>query len=53
MVAKQPVTTNELLDFLNAQLARNNYAAVLNGRILTIMDASRGQNQRQHAGHCQ
>ncbi|HUD47993.1 MAG TPA: secretin N-terminal domain-containing protein [Candidatus Baltobacteraceae bacterium] len=43
VVAKQPVTTNEIVDLLNAQLARNNYAAVLSGRTLTIMDAARAK----------
>jgi len=40
LVAKQPVSTNELVDLLSVQLARNNYAVSLNGRTLTIMDAA-------------
>jgi general secretion pathway protein D len=40
VVAKQPVTTNEVVDLLSTQLARNNYAVTLNGRTLTIMDAA-------------
>jgi type II secretory pathway component GspD/PulD (secretin) len=43
VVAKQPVTTNEIVDLLNERLARNNCAAVLNGRTLTIMEASRAR----------
>ena len=38
--AEQPVTTNEIVDLLGAQLARNNYAVMLSGRTLTIMDAA-------------
>jgi len=44
VVAKQPVATNELIDLLNGQLSRNNYAAVLSGRTLTIMDANRARS---------
>jgi type II secretory pathway component GspD/PulD (secretin) len=43
LVAKQPVTTNEMVDLLSAQLAKNNYAVTLNGRTLTIMDAARAK----------
>ena len=38
--AEQPVTTNEIVDVLGAQLAKNNYAVTLSGRTLTIMDAA-------------
>jgi type II secretory pathway component GspD/PulD (secretin) len=40
VVAEQPVTTNEMVDLLSAQLAKNNYAVMLLGRTLTIMDAA-------------
>jgi type II secretory pathway component GspD/PulD (secretin) len=40
VMAKQPVTTNEVVDLLSTQLARNNYAVTLNGRTLTIMEAA-------------
>jgi type II secretory pathway component GspD/PulD (secretin) len=40
VVAEQPVATNEIVDLLSAQLARNNYAVALSGRTLTIMDAA-------------
>jgi len=43
VVAEQPVATNEIVDLLSAQLARNNYAVALNGRTLTIMDAARAK----------
>jgi type II secretory pathway component GspD/PulD (secretin) len=43
VVAKQPVSTNEMVDVLSAQLARNNYAVNLNGRTLTVMDATRAK----------
>lgn len=47
VVAKQPVTTNEIVDVLTQQLAKNNYAVTLNGRTLTIMDASRAKTSAQ------
>ena len=40
LLAEQPVSTNEIVELLSAQLARNNYAVTLHGRTLTIMDAS-------------
>jgi type II secretory pathway component GspD/PulD (secretin) len=40
IVAKQPVSTNEIVDVLTEQLAKNKYAVSLNGRTLTIMDAA-------------
>ncbi|MGA2175504.1 MAG: secretin N-terminal domain-containing protein [Verrucomicrobiota bacterium] len=43
VVAKQPVTTNEIVDLLSEQLGKNNYAVNLNGRTLTIMDATRAK----------
>jgi type II secretory pathway component GspD/PulD (secretin) len=41
VVAKQPVTTNEIVTLLNDQLGKNNYGAILQGRTLHIMDAER------------
>jgi general secretion pathway protein D len=41
--AKQPVTTGEVVELLRAELARNNYAVILSGRTLTIMDAARAK----------
>src|SRR5579862_9808225 len=43
LVAKQAVTTNEIVDLLGAQLAKNNYAVTLDGRTLTVMDAARAK----------
>ena len=43
VVAQQPITTNDIVDVLNDQLGKNNYAAVLQGRTLTIMDAERAK----------
>ena len=43
IVAKQPVSTNEIVNVLAEQLARNNYAVALNGRTLTIMDLARAK----------
>jgi len=40
VVAEQTVTTNEIVDLLSAQLAKNNCAVMLSGRTLTIMDAT-------------
>ena len=40
VVAEQPLTTNEIVDLLNSQLAKNSYAVMLFGRTLTIMDAA-------------
>ncbi len=47
VVAKQPVTTNEIVDVLTQQLAKNNYAVTLTGRTLTIMDAARAKTSAQ------
>jgi type II secretory pathway component GspD/PulD (secretin) len=41
VVAKQPVTTNEIVTLLNDQLGKNNFGAILQGRTLHIMDAER------------
>jgi type II secretory pathway component GspD/PulD (secretin) len=43
IVAQQPVTTNDIVTILDDQLAKNNYAAILQGRTLTIMDAKRAK----------
>jgi type II secretory pathway component GspD/PulD (secretin) len=43
VVAKQPITTNEIVTLLNDQLGKNNYAALLQGRTLSIMDADRAK----------
>jgi type II secretory pathway component GspD/PulD (secretin) len=40
MVGRQAITTNDLVDLLDDQLAKNKYTAMLNGRTLTIMNAS-------------
>jgi type II secretory pathway component GspD/PulD (secretin) len=40
VVAEQPLMTNEIVDLLNSQLAKNSYAVMLVGRTLTIMDAA-------------
>jgi type II secretory pathway component GspD/PulD (secretin) len=37
VVSRQPITTNDIVDVLNDQLGKNNYAAILVGRRLTIM----------------
>ncbi len=37
IVSGQPVSTNEIVDILSTELAKNNYAVALNGRTLTIM----------------
>ena len=50
VIAKQPVTTNDIVTLLNDQLGKNNYAAILQGRTLTIMDAERAKNLCPHAG---
>jgi type II secretory pathway component GspD/PulD (secretin) len=41
VVAKQPVTTNDIVTLLNDQLGKNNYGSILQGRTLTIMEAER------------
>jgi type II secretory pathway component GspD/PulD (secretin) len=38
-MARQPISAMEAVTLLNDQLAHNNYAAVLDGRTLTIMNA--------------
>jgi type II secretory pathway component GspD/PulD (secretin) len=40
VVARQPITTNEIVAVLNDQLGKNDYAAILVGRRLTIMSAT-------------
>jgi len=40
VVARQAITTNDVVDLLGDQLAHYKYAAMLNGRTLTIMNAS-------------
>ena len=40
IVSTHPVTKDEAVDLLNAQLNRNNYAAIRDGRTLTIVDKS-------------
>jgi type II secretory pathway component GspD/PulD (secretin) len=40
VTARQPVSIAEAVTVLNEELARNNYAAILNGKVLTIMPAS-------------
>jgi type II secretory pathway component GspD/PulD (secretin) len=43
VVAKQPVTTNDLVEMLNDALSKNGYAATLNGRTLNVMELSRAK----------
>jgi type II secretory pathway component GspD/PulD (secretin) len=43
LTASQPVSTAEAIGLLNDQLSRNHYTAVLDGRTLTVMDASRAR----------
>jgi type II secretory pathway component GspD/PulD (secretin) len=45
VVARQPITTNEVVDLLNDQLNKNNLTAVLEGRTLNIMDSERAKTQ--------
>jgi type II secretory pathway component GspD/PulD (secretin) len=45
VVAKQPVTTNEIVSILNDQLAKNSLGAQLEGRTLRIMDLERLKSQ--------
>jgi len=40
VVARQAITTNDLVDVLDEQLANNKYTAMLSGRTLAIMNAS-------------
>ena len=40
IVSTQPVSRDEAVNLLNAELNRNNYAAIRNGRTLTIVDKS-------------
>ncbi|HEX4120589.1 MAG TPA: secretin N-terminal domain-containing protein [Verrucomicrobiae bacterium] len=44
VVARQPITTNEVVDLLNDQLNKNNLTAVLQGRTLNIMDSERAKS---------
>jgi general secretion pathway protein D len=39
IISEQPMTTNEVLDVLSSELAKNNYSVTRNGRILTITTA--------------
>jgi len=43
VVAEQPISTNEVVTLLNDQLGKNNFAAILQGRTLTIMSAERAK----------
>jgi type II secretory pathway component GspD/PulD (secretin) len=38
LVARHPLTTNEVVDLLNQELGKNNYAATLENKTLTIYD---------------
>ena len=40
IVSSHPVSKDEAVDLLNSQLNRNNYAAIRDGRMLTIVDKS-------------
>jgi type II secretory pathway component GspD/PulD (secretin) len=40
LTARQPVSTAEAVRLLNDELSRNHYTAVLDGRTLTVMEAS-------------
>jgi general secretion pathway protein D len=44
VVAKQPISTNEIVGLLNEQLSKNNLTAILEGRTLQIMDAERAKS---------
>jgi type II secretory pathway component GspD/PulD (secretin) len=44
LVAKQPVSTNEIVGLLNEQLSKNNLTAILEGRTLQIMDSERAKS---------
>jgi type II secretory pathway component GspD/PulD (secretin) len=44
VVARQAITTNEVVDLLNDQLSKNNLTAVLEGRTLNIMDSERAKS---------
>jgi general secretion pathway protein D len=44
VVARQPISTNEIVDLLNEQLSKNNLTAVLQGRTLQIMDIDRAKS---------
>jgi type II secretory pathway component GspD/PulD (secretin) len=43
VVAEQPISTNDIVTLLNDQLGKNGYAAILQGRTLTVMDAERAK----------
>ncbi|HEY3915785.1 MAG TPA: secretin N-terminal domain-containing protein [Verrucomicrobiae bacterium] len=45
VVARNPITTNEVVDLLNNQLSKNNLTAVLEGRTLNIMDSERAKTR--------
>jgi general secretion pathway protein D len=44
VVAKQPVSTSEIVGLLNEQLRKNNLTAILEGRTLQIMDSERAKS---------
>ncbi|HEV2318790.1 MAG TPA: secretin N-terminal domain-containing protein [Verrucomicrobiae bacterium] len=44
VISSHPMTRDEAVDLLNAVLNQNGYAAVRNGRTLTIMDKSAAKN---------
>jgi general secretion pathway protein D len=47
VVSRQPIATNEIVDLLSEQLAKNHFAVSLSGRTLTIMDASGAKSSSQ------
>ncbi|HEY3915786.1 MAG TPA: secretin N-terminal domain-containing protein, partial [Verrucomicrobiae bacterium] len=44
VVARNPITTNEVVDLLNNQLSKNDLTAVLEGRTLNIMSSERAKS---------
>lgn len=45
IISTHPVTKDEAVDLLNTQLNRNNYAAIRDGRTLTIVDKSEAKTR--------
>jgi type II secretory pathway component GspD/PulD (secretin) len=45
VVARNPITTNEVVDLLNNQLSKNNLTAIFEGRTLNIMDSERAKTR--------
>jgi type II secretory pathway component GspD/PulD (secretin) len=45
IISTHPVTKEEAVDLLNTQLNRNNYAAIRDGRTLTIVDKSEAKTR--------